>query len=79
MYPGVAEPRREGVEDLGRFGEGPLSRSSGEPPDGRFPELDNKGEGEEGEACVGDAGRAIRNGFFFFSSRGRPQPHLRHF
>lgn len=67
------------MEDFCRFGGGPISGSPGESADGRFPELDNEGEGEEGVAHMGDAGHGIRNGFFFFSNRGRPQPHLGHF
>ena len=65
------------MEDLCRFGEGPPL--SGESPGGRFREPGNEDEEQEGEAYIGDAGHGIRNGFFFFSNRGRPQPHLGHF
>lgn len=67
------------MEDLCRFGEGPLSKSSGETSQGRLPGTDNEGEEEEGGAYLGDVGHDGRNNFFFFSKRGRPQPHLGHF
>ena len=67
------------MEDLCRFGEGPLSRSSGESPNGRLKGTDKEDEEQEGEAYMGEAEHWIRNGFFFFSNRGRPQPHLGHF
>ena len=67
------------MEDLCRFGEGPLSGSSGESSEGRFRGPDSEDEEQEGEAYMGDAGHGIRNGFFFFSNRGRPQPQLGHF
>lgn len=67
------------MEDLRRFMEGPLSGSWGASLDGRFPEPGSEDEEGEGEVCIGDAGRGIRNGFFFFSNRGRPQPQLGHF
>lgn len=67
------------MEIFCRFGEELLPGSSGGSSNGRFPKLDGEGEGEEGEACTGDAEHGIRKGFFFFSNRGRPQPHLGHF
>ena len=75
---GVAEPLWEGgVEDLCRFEEGPLSKSSAKSSHGLLLKTDNGGEA--GDAYMGDGGHGTRNGFFFFSKRGRPQPHLGHF
>ena len=66
-------------DDFCRFGEEPLPKSSGESSDGRFPGLDREDEEGGGEVCPGEAGNVTRKGFFFFSNRGRPQPHLGHF